>query len=148
VTTQAGSGDNARFNTLGIMIDRLLVDEAMQANPAFARIIRRELTGVLTRFAEKSLDYKDGAQVLGIRGQFADMNRKWIKLRAALWDGQVLTGEPPDEILQDMIAHCLLTLDMWHRPAERTETDGVLCEHPNCLVNEPHFAADHARWAL
>lgn len=149
------------------MIDRVLVDEAMHANPAFGRIVRRELTDMLTRFAEKSLDYKDGAQDLGIMGQFADINRKFIKLRRALWDGHVLVGEPVDEVLKDLIAHCFLTLDMLRSQPVQMEVRGVasqsadLLRSPNrdpgedywsaeclaasCLVEESHTNGDHRR---
>jgi hypothetical protein len=88
------------------------MQQACEASPAFARIMHCALPLAVARFAEKSLDYGDNAANLGIKGQFSDINRKFGKLKRALWDGQELVGEQPDEILQDMIAHCLLALDM------------------------------------
>jgi hypothetical protein len=63
-------------------------------------------------FARRNADYGDGAAVLGIRGQYSDMNRKMTKLKRSLWDGYQLTGEQPREILMDLIGHCFLTIDM------------------------------------
>lgn len=63
-------------------------------------------------FTEKGLDYREGANELGIKGQFADINRKFLKLRAAMWEERVLQGEPLREVLQDMIGHCFLSIAM------------------------------------
>lgn len=75
-------------------------------------------------FARKNAEYQDnngGAFTLGERGQFSDMYRKMIKLKAALWDGNEgqLSTESVEEILMDMIGHCLLTLEMRRRAAGR-----------------------------
>lgn len=71
-------------------------------------------------FARKNSEYQDGsggAFTLGERGQFSDMYRKMIKLKAALWDGNEsqLTTEGVEEILMDLIGHCFLTLEMRRR---------------------------------
>jgi len=67
-------------------------------------------------FRDKNLDYgEDGADELGLGGQYADLNRKMLKLKRALWDGQELKGEQPREILLDFIGHCFLTIDMIDR---------------------------------
>lgn len=67
----------------------------------------------------KSMDYNgsgiENADVLGPRGQFADIWRKIWKLKKALWDGATLEGEQPREILLDLIGHCFLTIDMLDR---------------------------------
>jgi len=78
-------------------------------------IVDSELPAALQRFIRKNVDYGDAAVHLGSKGQFADMNRKYWKLKAALWDGKKLTGEPIEEVLQDMIGHCLLTLHFLNR---------------------------------
>lgn len=61
-------------------------------------------------FIEKGKDYQEGFAFLGKRGQFSDINRKFWKLKRALWDDEPLVGESAEEILMDMIGHCLLTL--------------------------------------
>lgn len=76
-----------------------------------ARVIFTEVLGpALERFVRKNADYGGTAKFLGARGQFADINPKFWKLKRALWDGEKLVGESVEEILQDLIGHCLLTL--------------------------------------
>lgn len=49
---------------------------------------------------------------LGARGQYADMHRKWKRIRKHLWDGQPWEGsESFEEVLMDFIGHILLTID-------------------------------------
>lgn len=50
---------------------------------------------------------------LGSKGQFADMHRKWKRIRAFLWDGEPWPedGESFEEVMFDMIGHMLLTID-------------------------------------
>lgn len=71
-------------------------------------------------FLRKSADYNaaglENHRILGTMGQFADIWRKIMKLKAALWDRQTLTGEQPREILLDLIGHCYLALAMIDRP--------------------------------
>jgi hypothetical protein len=49
---------------------------------------------------------------LGLRGQYADMYRKWIVLKRVMWDGETTVRESLREILMDMIGHSLLTICM------------------------------------
>lgn len=80
----------------------------------------RELVNIATHlmpewlrlFAAKNADYGDGAKVLGVRGQYADINRKMLKLKRSLWDGDQLQFEDSDEVIMDLIGHLFLTLDM------------------------------------
>lgn len=82
----------------------------------------------LENFRRKASDYNstdlEPHTILGERGQFADIWRKVWKLKKALWDGEKLTGEQPEEILEDLISHCFLTLDLlrnkpvWSGPSE------------------------------
>ena len=69
---------------------------------------------------KKAADYNaaglENHRVLGVKGQFADVWRKIAKLKAALWDDIILNGEPPREILLDLIGHCFLTIAMMDRP--------------------------------
>lgn len=86
---------------------------ALQDNDTdqFTEILLELVPVVLSRFARASRDYgTTGANRLGAAGQFADMSRKMLKLQRALWEGKTLEGEQPEEILSDLIAHCLLTM--------------------------------------
>lgn len=75
------------------------------------RSIREDLApSVMARFMDKAQDYRDAFAYLGARGQFSDMNRKFQKLKHAIWDGRPLVGEQPAEIIEDMIGHCYLLL--------------------------------------
>lgn len=63
-------------------------------------------------FLEKNSGYGDrSAYNLGAMGQFADMNRKMEKLRHILWEGNEAVGESVEEVLQDLMGHCALTID-------------------------------------
>lgn len=77
-------------------------------------IFREVLPSVLERFVRKNADYGNTAAFLGAKGQFADINPKFWKLKRALWDGQTLQGESLEEILADLVGHCLLTLYFLH----------------------------------
>lgn len=87
---------------------------------------------------EKAADYNgslvpgmENADVLGVRGQYADIWRKIAKLKKALWDGEELTGEQPREILLDLIGHAFLTIDMLDRTEPKmVAAPAVIC--PRC----------------
>lgn len=49
---------------------------------------------------------------LGSKAEFTHMWRKIHKLKRAMWDGEKLIGEQPYEIIQDLIGHCFLALDI------------------------------------
>lgn len=67
---------------------------------------------VLENFEAKQRDYSGGPAFLflGSKGQFSDINRKFWKLYAAVWEGKELEGEQPIEIAEDMIGHLLLMI--------------------------------------
>lgn len=67
--------------------------------------------GALQKFLEKNQGYGSTAYNLGARGQYADINRKMGKLKHTLWDGNDPVGEDMIEMLQDLVGHCLLTID-------------------------------------
>lgn len=80
-----------------------------------------ELLNIATRlmpewlrlFANKNADYgSESAKILGVRGQYADINRKMLKLKRSLWDGEQLQFEDSDEVIMDLIGHLFLTLHM------------------------------------
>lgn len=94
------------------------IRNAADASDRFSDICANHIPAAIARFARKSLDYGDAADELGPRAQFVDINRKIKKLKRALWDGETLQGEQPIEILDDLIAHCLLAREMLSRQSE------------------------------
>lgn len=76
----------------------------------------------LDRFAEGYAEYGPGsADTLGLAGQWGDLHRKVMKLKRSLWNGEgdeYLTRETTEEILQDIIGHSLLALEMLSRGFE------------------------------
>jgi hypothetical protein len=64
---------------------------------------------VLDRWLRKNADYKGQQMFLGSRAQFADINRKFWKLKSFMWDGEEPEFESPIEIIDDMIGHLLMT---------------------------------------
>lgn len=84
------------------------------------RIIRLIIPALVQKFVQANLHYgPNNANILGPAGQFSDIWRKVGPLKRALWDGVELTREGPIEILQDLIAHCLLTIDMLQQEVPR-----------------------------
>lgn len=71
----------------------------------------------LDRFAEGYREYGEGAaDALGLAGQWGDLHRKVMKLKSSLWTGKAnLTRETEEDILYDIIGHCLLALEMMAR---------------------------------
>lgn len=64
----------------------------------------------IDKFLAKSGDYGDSWRLLGAKGQFSDINRKFWKLYNSIWLGHDLTGEQPDECVEDIIGHCFILL--------------------------------------
>lgn len=64
-------------------------------------------------FIKKSRDYGKTGDTLGARGQFADMWRKFGKIKHQVWDHPERTVhfEGVEEILKDLIGHSILFLD-------------------------------------
>lgn len=82
------------------------------SDQAYAYINEVITPTVITKFKLKQRDYSGGPAFLflGSKGQFSDMNRKFWKLYAAVWEGKELEGEQPIEIAEDMIGHLLLLI--------------------------------------
>jgi hypothetical protein len=129
----------------------LIVSRACGTNIRVDEIFSFHAPAALARFAQKSLDYGDAADELGVRAQFVDINRKIRKLKRALWDGEELVGEQPVEILDDLIAHCLLAREMLTRTeANKASRQGRCakngsnngwCDNPiPCPVHGPSVA--------
>lgn len=74
------------------------------------------LPGAINLFLAKNKDYRiegiDIAATLGVRGQWSDMFRKIAKLKQEMWDqdGSGLAFETAEEVIRDLIGHCLLSL--------------------------------------
>jgi hypothetical protein len=100
-----GRGDN--FYDVVIDVDNGDTDQ-------LKRIIQIEMPKWLELFSERNREYGSNKRSLGPKGEFVEINRKVGKLEIALWDGhpERLTSEKVDEVLQDIIGHCFLALDM------------------------------------
>lgn len=87
--------------------------EVTDVPDAFVRLS----TAALDRFAEGYAEYGPGAaDALGIAGQWGDLHRKVMKLKASMWAGKGrLTRETEEDILYDIVGHCLLALEMYSR---------------------------------
>lgn len=66
------------------------------------------LPRAVDRFLRKNEDYGSGSDEFGAKAQIIDIARKYKKLKAHIWDGEPLTGEPLEEVIDDMIGHLLL----------------------------------------
>ena len=69
-------------------------------------IIDRIFPEWLDLFLKKNRQYGNNPDDLGVRGDYADMHRKWKVLRRGMWDFTPLPGESTREVLLDMIGHC------------------------------------------
>jgi hypothetical protein len=70
---------------------------------------------VMERFLTKAGDYGDAWKLLGAKGQFSDINRKFWKLYRSIWEDKELQGEQPAECAEDIIGHCLILLWIFHQ---------------------------------
>jgi hypothetical protein len=89
--------------------------------PVLPESFQRAARSALLAFAEGYAEYGPGAaDEMGLAGQWGDLYRKIKKLRPVMWEGDAerLTRETPDQILQDIIGHCLLALEMIDRGME------------------------------
>ena len=71
------------------------------------------------------------ADETGLAGQWADLHRKVRKLKPAMWEGDAthLRRESMEEILQDIMGHALLALEMLDRgitPGRLVSCSGLL----------------------
>lgn len=105
---------NISVGNIGSPNGNLSVDLDGSETQELRDILLVHIPEFLHLFIRKNKEYGENAQTLGPRGQFSDMYRKMIKLKTGMWDGEEekLTSESVDEILMDLIGHCLLTLRM------------------------------------
>lgn len=75
-------------------------------------VINNIMPETMALWSKKNADYEGQLMFLGKRGQFSDLNRKFWKLKKALWDGQDLGFESAEEVCMDMIGHLLMTIHM------------------------------------
>lgn len=79
-------------------------------------LLARHLAPAVALFRSKARDYSERsgiftADLLGAKGQFAEIWRKIPKLKKGMWDEEVLENEVVEEILYDILGHVLLALD-------------------------------------
>lgn len=116
-------------------------------------LIEHDLPRFLDLFLTRSREYGDDNKfVLGSRGQFADMWRKFGKLKTGIWEGKEaqLTSEGVDEILVDLIGHCFLTLQC--RRHEGIEGKGFRGEDVDTFQGEEpkkdlDVSTDYSYWS-
>lgn len=88
----------------------LTVIDTQGLPPVYHDIFNKYIPEWAEGFIEKANDYDDTYKHLGSKGQFSDINRKFWKLKRAVWDGKELVGEGVYEICQDIISHALLLI--------------------------------------
>lgn len=79
----------------------------------------------IEEFLAKNSRYGETANLLGSKGQFADMWRKVGPLKRMLWDEEELIGESVEEVVRDLIGHCFLTLYYRQKEYEQAKRDHV-----------------------
>lgn len=84
----------------------------LTAEEGYKYIADHIIPQTVQHFLDKTNDYRGGPAflLLGSKGQFSDINRKFWKLYASIWEGQELEGEQPWEIVEDFVGHCFLML--------------------------------------
>lgn len=92
-------------------------------NDQVLRIVRGVAPEALVNFIAKNYDYSGTADLLGVRGQFAELWRKVGKLKKPLWDDEELKFEQAREIIIDLIGHCYLALDYLDQNQPQEEVD-------------------------
>jgi hypothetical protein len=80
--------------------------------------VARWLLEAIQLFVQKNSEYGEPTgDDLGAAGQYADMHRKWKKLKRVLWDNQpdAVVGENIEQVLMDFVGHLGLTADFLHK---------------------------------
>jgi len=90
--------------TINLYDDATISDQAKE-------IMGQITPHVLKSFLDKNADYGDTSFELGLAGQYAELWRKVGKLKGPMWEGKDdLKFEGMEEIISDLIGHCLLSL--------------------------------------
>jgi hypothetical protein len=100
---------------------------ARKKKDPYDTMVERILPELVRRFRSKSSDYGEVFRDLGIAGQYSDMHRKMHKLKRAMWDGEELKGEQPEEILSDLLGNILISIYLLREEARENakELPGV-----------------------
>lgn len=77
------------------------------------RILSQHLPVAMEHFLQRNAEYGEESHVLGIKGQYADINRKVIKLKRYLWDDVAVPegAESIETIAGELIGHLLILID-------------------------------------
>ena len=92
-----------------------LVDAMDVALKPLPVLYAENVSEAIQRFSTAYQEYGDSSKdETGLAGQWADLYRKIMKLKAPFWNGEKgrLTRESEREVLQDIIGHSLLALVM------------------------------------
>lgn len=98
----------------GVMVDFGENGYMVEAHTKVAkRILQQHLPKAMEHFLARNAEYGEEAHVLGIKGQYADINRKVIKLKRYLWDDVPVQpgAESIEMISQELIGHLLILID-------------------------------------
>jgi hypothetical protein len=86
-------------------------DRWLQQNEQMRKAIVEAINPeVMALWLKKNHDYAGQQMFLGLKAQFCDINRKFWKLKSALWDDQALGFESAEEVCMDMIGHLMMTI--------------------------------------
>lgn len=95
-------------------------------------------------FLKKNADYShqtfSTGDILGAKGQYAELVRKVFKLQGPLWEGKTMNFEQPEEIIRDLIGHCFLALVYLEKEGSQVQQD--LIKAKNDLLAEMREKAD------
>ena len=101
------SGIEKGKDTVAIILSGKL---ALEPSDQQYHLINVTIPDTIKMFLSKNRDYGDTSIDLGIKGQYAEIHRKVGKLKQSMWLDKELSYEQTDEILKDLIGHCLLSL--------------------------------------
>ena len=107
--------DRGEFGMPGLGVGAVMfIPPENRDRPTQAERVCLIIADALELFVAKNKGYGEPTgEDLGSRGQYADMHRKWKRLKATLWEGEPWpeTGESLEEVLMDFIGHLGLTID-------------------------------------
>lgn len=106
-------------------------------------IVNTILPEVIKTFVAKNADYGETSFELGLAGQYAELWRKIGKLKGPMWEGKGdLQFEQVDEIVSDLIGHCLLTLYFIAEESAKAEGDQPLPDSDESPNDEDETVAE------
>jgi hypothetical protein len=119
-------------------IENMLLEENL--THVHRTILRDIVPVVLNDFVIAGNDYRNAHDLLGIKGQFSDINRKFWKLYNAIWLDQPLTREGVDQVVADIIGHCFLLLYHLNPGGDDGDVEYEPCD--DCKDNEPEESGE------